>query len=104
MLEYSVFSLSTYCGGEGNPDRRLTCLPFRTGKAADVGGPVSEISGSARPPLQHHTTQSQEVTCFISSSVWCYFQHLLLVRGGERAWRCQIVRDSLVQLRNIYVG
>lgn len=65
----------------------FTCLSFfHTGKATDVGGPVSEISGAARPPFQHHATQSQEVTCyFISSLGRCWFQHLLFARGEERA-------------------
>lgn len=35
---------------------------FFPGKATDVGGPVPEILGSAWPPFQHHTTQSQEVS------------------------------------------
>ncbi|XP_064007302.1 dysferlin isoform X10 [Pogoniulus pusillus] len=61
-----LFSLQhNYKAPTYKPDRIIfreqEYLLSELGKATDVGGPVPKILGSAWPPFQHHTTQSQEV-------------------------------------------
>lgn len=82
----------------------FTCLLFHAGKATDVGGPVSEIFGSAWPPFQHHATQSQEVIVshFLLGAVLVSAPSICEGRG--EGLEMSDGEGFTAQLRNVCVG
>lgn len=60
-------------------------LFFHAGKAPDVGGSLSQIPGTSRPPFQRHSTQSQEVTSHFFH-IFSLGKELGMLRSLEWGW------------------